>query len=93
MDRRVGDDGARKHGSRREFDQPRIHASDLFRSAQRLQVNSQLLAFFVKMAAFEAQSASNIGHVKVVAANLREQDFFFEGFSARSERAGGSRER
>jgi hypothetical protein len=53
-----------------------------------LQVNSQLLAFFVKMAAFEAQSASNIGHVKVVAANLREQNLFLEGFSARSERAG-----
>src|SRR5207253_7795172 len=83
MDRRVGDDGARKHGSRRKFDQPRIHASDLFRSAQRLQVNSQLLAFFVKMAAFEAQSARHVGHVEIVTANLSEQNFFFEGLGAR----------
>src|ERR1051326_4372899 len=61
----------------------------LFRPAQGLQVDSQLLAFFVEMAAFEAQSASDVGHMKIVTANLGEQDFFFERFGACGECDGG----
>ena len=54
----------------------------LLRFAEGLQVDAELLAFFVEVAAFEAEGAGDIGHVEVVAAEFGEQDFFFEGFSA-----------
>jgi len=84
----VRSDGCNERGGSWKADQRGIHCSDLFRSAQGLQVNSQLLAFLVEMAAFEAQCARHVGHVKIVAANLSEQDFFLEGFGARGKRSG-----
>src|SRR5260370_18965100 len=43
---------------------------DLFCLAEGLQIDSQLLALLVEMAALEAQRAGYIRHVKIVAANL-----------------------
>ena len=87
----VRSDSCGKRGSSGKTHQRGIHFLDLFRSAQGLQVNSELLAFLVEMAAFEAEGARDIGHMKIVAADLSEQDFFFEGLGARSERPGGGR--
>jgi len=87
----VRSDGCNERGGSWKADQRGIHCSDLFRSAQGLQVNSQLLAFLVKMAAFEAHGARDIGHVKIVAADLSEQDFFLEGFGACGKRSGCGR--
>jgi hypothetical protein len=85
----VRSDGCDERGGSWKADQRGIHCSDLFRSAQGLQVNSQLLAFLVEMAAFEAQGARDVGHVEIVTADLSEQDFFFERLRARSQRSGG----
>jgi hypothetical protein len=85
IERCVTSDGARKRSKGRNADRPGIHASDLFRSAQRLQVNSQLLAFLIEMAAFEPEGAGNIGHVQSVPTNFGQQDFSLEGFGARRE--------
>ena len=41
-----------------------------------------MLAFFVEVAAFEAEGAGYVGHVEVVALDFGEEDFFFEGFGA-----------
>src|SRR5882757_5047819 len=87
----VRSDGCSERGSSWKADQRGIHCSDLFRSAQGLQVNSQLLAFLVKMAAFEAEGARDVGHVKIVTADLSEQDFFLEGFGACGKRSGCGR--
>ena len=50
--------------------------------AEGLEVDAELLALLVKMAALEAESASDIGHVEVVAADFGEEDFAFERFGA-----------
>jgi len=39
--------------------------------AQRLQINSQLLAFLVEVAAFQTQRPRHIGHVEIVAVGFR----------------------
>ena len=52
------------------------------RFAERLQVNSQLLALLIKVAALKTQRSRHIGHVKIVAANFREHHFPFERFGA-----------
>jgi hypothetical protein len=66
---------------------------DLFWLAEGLQIDSQLLALLVEMAALEAQRAGYIGHVKIVAANLAEQHSPFKRFGAFRERARGVRAR
>src|SRR5580658_6714884 len=63
------------------------------RLAQRLQVNSQLLALLVQVAALQTQRSRNFGHVKIVPLDFRQQHLFFKGFAAlcegsRSRRAG-----
>ena len=56
--------------------------SELLGLAEGLQINAELLAFFVEVAALESQRAGDVGHVKVVALDFREQHFLFEGFGA-----------
>src|SRR5258708_11984052 len=53
---------------------------DLLWLAQRLQINSQLLALLVQMTPFQAQCPRHICHVKVVPPNLRQQHFPLERF-------------
>ena len=55
------------------------------RFAERLQVNSQLLALLVKVAALQTQRSRNFGHVKIVPLDLSKQHFFFKGFAALCE--------
>src|SRR6266568_388453 len=55
---------------------------NLFRLAQGLQVDSQLLALLVKVAAFQSQRSRHVGHMKIVAPNFREHHFPFERFRA-----------
>ena len=47
-----------------------------------MEVDAELLAFFVEVAAFEAEGTGDVGHVKVVAADFSEEHFAFEGFGA-----------
>src|SRR5215472_1201088 len=47
--------------------------------AEGREVDSELLALLVQMAAFEAEGAGDIGHMEIVAANFGEKDFAFEG--------------
>src|SRR5713226_1958939 len=61
----------------------------LFRLAEGLQIDSQGLALFVEMAALEAQRAGHIRHMKIVAADLVEQNFPFKRFGAFRECPGG----
>ena len=56
--------------------------SDLFRLAFRAQVDPELLALFVEVAAFQAQGAGGVGHVVMVAAQFGEQHFALERFHA-----------
>jgi hypothetical protein len=56
--------------------------------AEGLQIDAELLALFVEMAAFEAEGAGDVGHVKIVAFDFGEENFFFEGFGAFGEGAG-----
>jgi len=50
--------------------------------AKRRKIDAQLLALLVKVAALEAKSAGNIGHVEILAANFSEEHFAFEGCGA-----------
>ena len=52
----------------------------LLRSAEGLQVDSELLALLVEVAALEAKGACDVGHMKIVAADFAEQHFAFECF-------------
>src|SRR5262249_4632733 len=52
------------------------------------EVDAELLAFFIEVAAFEAESFRNVRHVEVMPANVGEEDFFFEGFGTFGERTG-----
>ena len=61
--------------------------SVLFRFAESLQVNAKLLAFLIKVAAFEAKRTRDIRHVKIVALDFCEKDFFFEAFRALGKRS------
>jgi hypothetical protein len=63
-----------------------LTAHCLFRLAQRMQVNAELLALLVEMTAFEAQRARHVGHVKVLTPNFRQQNFFLERFGAFRQR-------
>ena len=76
---------------RRYKSQVGCHCIALFRLADGAEVNSQLLAFFVEMAAFEAEGFRGVGHVVVVQLQFFEQGFAFEGFDALRERAGAKR--
>ncbi len=58
----------------------------LFWFAQRLQVDSQLLAFLVKVAALQPERPRNVRHVEIVAPNFREHHFPFERFGAFRQR-------
>ena len=55
------------------------------RFAERMQVNSQLLALLVKVAALQTQRSRNLGHVKIVPLDFSKQHFFFKGFGALCE--------
>lgn len=57
------------------------------RLAQGLQVDAELLALFVEVAAFEAEDAGHIGHVEIVAADFGKEHFPFEGFGPFHERS------
>src|ERR1700674_79269 len=59
----------------------------LFWLAERLQVDSQLLALLIEGAGLQAQCPRYIGHVEIVAPKFLEQHFPFERFSAFSQRA------
>ena len=59
--------------------------------AEGLEIDAELLAFFVEVAAFEAEGAGDVGHVEIVALDFGEENFFFEGFGAFGEGAGGKR--
>ena len=50
-----------------------------------MQIDAELLALLVEVAALEAEGAGNVGHVEIVAANFGEEDFAFEGFGAFDE--------
>ena len=48
-----------------------------------------MLAFFVEVAAFEAEGAGDVGHVEIVAADFGEEGFALEDFGALDESALG----
>src|SRR5215470_18394382 len=48
--------------------------------AERLQVDAELLALFVEVAAFEAEDAGDVGHVEIVAADFGQEHFPFVRF-------------
>jgi len=50
--------------------------------AERLQVDAELLALFVEVAALETEYAGHVGHVEIVATDFRQEHFLFEGFGA-----------
>ena len=54
----------------------------LVRFAQGLQVNAELLAFLVEMAAFQAERPRHVGHVEIMSADFRKQHFPFKRFGA-----------
>ena len=58
-----------------------------FRLAFRLEIDSELLALFVEVAALEAQGARGVGHVVMMAAQLGEEHFPLEGFQALGQRS------
>src|SRR5437667_1368964 len=60
---------------------------NLFRLPQRLQIDSQLLALLIQMAALQSQCPRHICHVEIVAPNFPEHRFFFECFGALGQRA------
>src|ERR1700675_3179620 len=60
----------------------------LFGLAEGLEIDTELLALLVEVAALQAERAGDIGHVEIVAANLAEEDFPFKDFGALGERAG-----
>ena len=65
------------------------HATDprgfLIALGQPLQVDSELLAFFVKMAALQSQNPCSLGDVAVIAIELRQHGGAFEGKHALSQ--------
>src|SRR5882762_2853495 len=66
-------------------------ALPLFRATQRLQINPQLLALLIKVAALQTQRAGHIGHVKIVAANFHQQHFLLKCFGPLGKRSRRSR--
>ncbi len=61
---------------------------ELFGLAHGLQVDSQLLALLIEVAAFETHRPGHIGHVKILTVNFRQQYFPFETFGALGKRSG-----
>ena len=55
--------------------------------AEGVEVDAELLALFVEVAAFEAEGAGDVGHVEIVAADFGEEGFTLEGFGAFDESA------
>ena len=70
-----------------EPDRCEVPCSPLFGLAQGLQVDAELLALFVQVAALEAQSTRNVGHMEIVAVDFGEENFTLEGFGALLERS------
>jgi hypothetical protein len=68
------------------FGRPRKFIEDwacsLLGVAKGVQVDAELLALFVEVAALEAQGAGDVGHVEIVATDFGEEHFAFEGFGA-----------
>src|SRR6266478_5323224 len=60
---------------------------DSFRFPERLQIDSQLLAFLVEVTALQSQCTRNIRHMEIVPPNFREHNFPFERFSPFGQRA------
>ena len=58
----------------------------LLRLADGAEVNAELLAFFVEVAAFEAEGFRGVGHVVMMQLQFGEQSFAFESFDALGER-------
>src|ERR1700757_833448 len=50
-------------------------ALQLLGFAEGLEVDAELLALLVEVGAFEAEGASDVGHMEIVAANFGEEDF------------------
>lgn len=63
----------------------------LFGLAQRLEIDPQLLALLIEVAALQAESPGYIGHVEVVLAKLPQQYFLLERFGAFGQCANGIR--
>ncbi len=57
--------------------------------AEGVEVDAELLALFVEVAAFEAEGAGDVGHVEIVAVDFGEKGFALEGFGAFEESALG----
>src|SRR5271157_155482 len=57
--------------------------------AEGVEIDAELLALLVEMAAFEAEGASDVGHVEIVTAYFDEESFALEGFGAFDESALG----
>ena len=55
---------------------------ELFGLAHGLQVDSQLLALLVQMAAFQTHGPGHIGHAKILTLNFRQQYFPFKAFGS-----------
>src|SRR5208283_638023 len=55
--------------------------------AEGVEIDAELLALFVEVAAFEAEGAGDVGHVEIVAADFGEKGFALEGFGAFDEGA------
>jgi hypothetical protein len=57
-------------------------AKESVRLAKRLKIDSELLALFVEMAAFQTKRPGYVGHVEIVALNFSEEHFPLESFRA-----------
>ena len=77
--------GAFRGGTKAGAELPRSKV--LLRLAEGLEVDSELLALFVEVAAFEAEDAGDVGHVEIVAADFGEEHFPFERFGAFHQRS------
>src|SRR3954449_1958738 len=64
-----------------------------YRFAAGLQVDAELLAFFIKVAALQAQGAGGLGDVAVIAIELRQHRSAFEILHALGQRGGTDRAR
>src|SRR5208337_331945 len=59
----------------------------LFGFAEGVEINAELLAFLVEVAALEAEGAGDVGHMEIVAAYFGEKRVALEGFGAFDESA------
>src|SRR6516164_10515378 len=59
----------------------------LLRFSEGLQIDAELLALLVQVAAFQAERAGDVRHVKIVAPDFGKQDLALEGLSALYQRS------